>query len=228
MVASGEHYRSFNDFGSESKKATQLSVFVEMAKSSKHDSENLPSDCTFLQNSQTETEIYLEKQKLLFCAVHAVNNLFQAALYSKHDFDEIAKEFAPKAWLNPHKNWLGLGNYDANIVITAIERQGCAVTWWDKRKDINTMELDKYFGIIMNTTSFNILNIWKPKHWTALRRLHGSEKWFHLDSTKLTPQPFETEQDLKVWLTQQMKEKDAELLCVHFPTTRREEQNAEE
>ena len=39
-----------------------------------------------------ENDIYLEKQSLLRCGVHAVNNLLQKKIYSYSDFDEIISE----------------------------------------------------------------------------------------------------------------------------------------
>ena len=43
---------------------------------------------------------------------------------SKSILDEIATELAPDAWLNPHRSIFGLGNYDVNVLLIALERQG--------------------------------------------------------------------------------------------------------
>ena len=36
----------------------------------------------------------------------------------------IAQEFDSGAWINPYKNPLGLGNYDASVLVKVLERRG--------------------------------------------------------------------------------------------------------
>merc|ERR1719376_1285538 len=59
------------------------------------------------------------------CALHVLNNLFQdPAAFSKAGLDAICQELSPTSWLNPHKSALGLGNYDVNVVMMALQKTG--------------------------------------------------------------------------------------------------------
>lgn len=48
--------------------------------------------------------------------------------------DALCRRMAPDAWINPHKSVLGLGNYDVNVVMAALEGRGMAAKWFDKRR----------------------------------------------------------------------------------------------
>lgn len=68
---------------------------------------------------------------------HAFNweNLFiEQGSYSKDQLDEICRHLSPSDWINPHRSILGLGNYDINVIMTALQRKGCDAVWFDKRK----------------------------------------------------------------------------------------------
>lgn len=54
--------------------------------------------------------------------------------YFQNELDKICEQLSPDHWFNPHKSWLGTGNYDINVVIAALETKGCAIVWFDKRK----------------------------------------------------------------------------------------------
>lgn len=82
----------------------------------------------------TEQKIYHERQTRMLCAVHALNNVFQdPTAYSKADFDTICYNLSPDSYINPHKNPLGLGNYDVNVLMTAVLMKGYETVWFDKR-----------------------------------------------------------------------------------------------
>lgn len=69
------------------------------------------------------------------CALHALNNLFQQqGAFTKEEFDEICGSLSPNTWINPHKSIMGLGNYDINVIMTALQRKGYEAVWFDKRK----------------------------------------------------------------------------------------------
>ena len=79
-------------------------------------------------------EIYHERQRLMLCAVHSLNNLFQDRnAYSKEDLDAISYQLSPDAFVNPHKNMLGLGNYDVNVMMVALQQKNYEVVWFDRR-----------------------------------------------------------------------------------------------
>lgn len=54
--------------------------------------------------------------------------------YSKIQLDEICKTLSPNEWVNPHRSFLGFGNYDINVIMTALQKKGCDAVWFDKRK----------------------------------------------------------------------------------------------
>ncbi|CAG0908333.1 unnamed protein product, partial [Cyprideis torosa] len=114
-------------------------------------------------------------QSLQFCAVHALNNLFQGKeIFSKDQLNQISKELAPDAWWNPHRSPLGFGNYDINVIQVALHQRKYAAIWYDRRKDPCCLELSKILGFILNIPSrWNIGPISLPitgKHWVVVRR----------------------------------------------------------
>lgn len=80
-------------------------------------------------------EIYHEKQIRELCALHALNNLFQAKdTFTKIELDYICHSLSPDNWINPHRSMLGLGNYDINVIMKALQSRGYGTIWFDKRK----------------------------------------------------------------------------------------------
>ena len=80
-------------------------------------------------------DIYHERQVRQMCALHVLNNLFQdSKAFSKSQLDAICKELNPSAWLNPHRSSLGLGNYDVNVIMMALQKKGFKTIWFDKRR----------------------------------------------------------------------------------------------
>lgn len=116
------------------------------------------------QTMMNDRGIYHERQMRELCALHALNNLFQGWLYSvfaqqyvranafslslslsrwrraasgsfvKSELDEICEQLSPCEWINPHRSVLGLGNYDINVIMTALQTKGYEAIWFDKRK----------------------------------------------------------------------------------------------
>lgn len=99
--------------------------------------------------------IYHERQIRELCALHCLNNLFQGitflfihilrlifiihailekGTFSKSQFDEICKNLSPGEWINPHRSVLGLGNYDINCIMAALQLKNFSAIWFDKRK----------------------------------------------------------------------------------------------
>lgn len=72
--------------------------------------------------AQESPQLYHEKQKLMRCALHTLNNLvcykhshtnshnnaaqLQEEAFTKQQLDRIAISFSPGGWINPHKNAL--------------------------------------------------------------------------------------------------------------------------
>lgn len=82
------------------------------------------------------------------CALHALNNLFQERGFSKQELDQICYSLSPDVWINPHKSLLGLGNYDINVIMAALQRRGREAVWFDKRRSV-------FIGIVRNCANYD-------------------------------------------------------------------------
>ena len=68
------------------------------------------------------------------CALHTLNNLFQdQKAFSRQELDSICYQLNPEAFINPHKNALGLGNYDVNVMMAALQLKDYEAVWFDRR-----------------------------------------------------------------------------------------------
>lgn len=79
-------------------------------------------------------DLYHEQQSYQLCALHVLNNLLGRRELAKADMDRICRQLAPGAWINPHRSVLGLGNYDANVIMAALQERGLEMRWFDKRR----------------------------------------------------------------------------------------------
>jgi len=167
-----------------------------------------------------KTELYHEKQRLQYCAVHAINNLFQSAdACSKATLDEICYNLNPSRWLNPHRSMLGLGNYDINVITMFLQSREHEVVWFDKRRPAEDIKLEEVFGFLLNDISkqslfgktFSLSSSFK--HWYIIREFNN-DCYFNLDS-KL-PKPLEIGDDklLIEYLNTQLIQKECQLLLV--------------
>ncbi|KAF6206401.1 hypothetical protein GE061_017634 [Apolygus lucorum] len=161
--------------------------------------------------------IYHEKQVKELCALHALNNLFQSRdAFTKPELDEICQSLSPHVWINPHKSLLGLGNYDVNVIMSALQKKGCEAIWFDKRKAPECLELAHIKGFILNVPSdyrlgFVLLPL-KKRHWVAIRRVSGI--YYNLDSKLDAPHAIGQESDLMHYLREQLDSKEKELFIV--------------
>ncbi|NXG71720.1 JOS2 protein, partial [Baryphthengus martii] len=96
---------------------------------------------------------------------------------------------APTARLNPHRSLLGTGNYDVNVIMAALHSLGLAALWWDKRRSLERLALDRIVGFILNVPSplslgFLALPL-RRHHWLAVRQHRGT--YYNLDSKLPAP-----------------------------------------
>lgn len=160
----------------------------------------------------------------MLCCLHALNNVLQDHIFSKKALDEIANSMSPDALVNPHRNLFGLGNYDANVLVLALQQCGYDIVWCDKRKTVHEHNLNfaNILGFILNTLSRrHVLKIPLPyaaSHWIAFRRLtvHGESHYYNLDSKLRTPLPVaSTDSEFVNYLEQRLREfPDTQLLFV--------------
>ncbi|XP_050305138.1 josephin-like protein [Anthonomus grandis grandis] len=164
-----------------------------------------------------EQVVYHEKQVRQLCAVHALNNLFQDKnAFSKYDLDNICNNLSPEYWINPHRSVLGLGNYDINVIMSALQSRGYEMIWFDKRKDPSCLNLQNITGFILNVPSDYKLGFvtipLKRRHWIAVKLLHGV--YYNLDSKLDFPIPIGTNEELLSFIRNELDSQDKELFIV--------------
>lgn len=77
---------------------------------------------------------YFERQSLSRCALHTLNNLLQTAAFTTASLNAICRELTPHKFINPHKSMWGVGNWDINVIMRALQTKGYTVHWFDRRK----------------------------------------------------------------------------------------------
>ncbi|GMH44850.1 hypothetical protein BSKO_12802 [Bryopsis sp. KO-2023] len=130
--------------------------------------------------------MYHEKQRLMFCLEHCINNLFQSQVVTSWKLDEYAEQLTPTRFFlyNPHRTPF-LGNYDVNVLELALGDLGKSLSWCDCRDptlpnlDLND---DGLFGLIINKPSTNWIarNVLGGRHWFSLKKINST--WYDLDS----------------------------------------------
>ncbi|KAG8388868.1 hypothetical protein BUALT_Bualt02G0169800 [Buddleja alternifolia] len=157
--------------------------------------------------------IYHERQRLQFCLLHSLNNLFQEKdAFTRANLNDIAGKLDledpnKSTWtplsviFRPHHNTF-TGNYDINVLIAAVEERGKRVIWHDRRCGASLIDLDglvdKLFGIVVNVPVRRYGGLWKGRHWIALRRVEGV--WYNLDSDLSAPYPFRNTEEVTIFL----------------------------
>uniref|UniRef100_A0AC34QSK7 Ubiquitinyl hydrolase 1 n=1 Tax=Panagrolaimus sp. JU765 TaxID=591449 RepID=A0AC34QSK7_9BILA len=138
-----------------------------------------------------ECNLYHEKQEKQMCLLHAINNLLQKRVFNKEDLDKICLMLNDKYWFNPHRSMLGLGNYDVNVLMTALLEQNLSVTWFDNRLRADSIVTNKIVGYIFNTqASLLWYYLTKGRHWFAVLKTSDG-KYYNLDSKLPRPKLIE-------------------------------------
>ena len=162
-------------------------------------------------------EVYHEKQSLQLCALHVLNNIFQEQRFSKADLDKICETLSQN-WINPHRSFFGLGNFDVNVIMFALQEKGFEAKWFDKRRTLSALEMDNIFGFILNVpNSYKALGLiplpgFSRKHWIALKKLEDG--YYNLDSNLKVPLKFSDEQAFKDFIESELAAGGKELLVV--------------
>lgn len=160
--------------------------------------------------------VYHEKQIKELCALHALNNLFQDAKFTKVELDSICLSLAPDVWINPHRSVLGIGNYDVNVIMAALNKHGYEAIWFDKRKNANCLNLEAIEGFILNVPTPCQLGIirlpLKIKHWIAVRKI--KRNYYNLDSKLDHPKLIGQDADLVKYFQEELDSKEKEMFIV--------------
>lgn len=127
-------------------------------------------------------KIYFEKQSSLNCAVHAVNNLMQSAVFCEDDFHRFALKMdqaenrllAQPLAVNENRDQSG--NFSIQVIIAVLEKASLTVHQINSESAVEKkIPLHMEQGFIFNRNG----------HWLSLRRVN--EVWYSLDS--LAPAP---------------------------------------
>lgn len=141
--------------------------------------------------------------------------------FSKETLDQICSTLSPDEYINPHKSILGLGNYDVNAIMVALESKLMNLIWFDKRKEVteSSLELTRAFGFILNVPSdytfgFVTLPI-KSRHWISIKKIQDGN-YYNLDSKIDRPKCIGAEAAFIKYLQDEMRSNNKELFLV-FP-----------
>ena len=170
-------------------------------------------------------EPYFERQKWEMCLLHALNALYQEQKFTSKDMDQICKSLAPNKMVNPHKSIFKTGNYDANVLMYALQNEGVEVQWFDSRKANDELNLNdesflcrgnkkeyEFLGFILNNP-FKKMLVFNRRHWLTIKRIDNV--WFNLDSKQKKPTKYtstEEIQELQDWLITSLLYNDAQLM----------------
>lgn len=163
-----------------------------------------------MEVEEREEEIYHEKQKLQFCLLHSLNNLFQEkGAFTRAGLNKIAEKLVHNdptkgIWtplsvvFRPHHNAF-TGNYDVNVLTAAVEERGKSIKWHNQRYRASSIDLDdpadKLMGIVLNIPTRKYGGLWKARHWVALRKINGV--WYNLDSDFSSPAVFRDAEEVR-------------------------------
>ncbi|XP_013632677.1 PREDICTED: josephin-like protein [Brassica oleracea var. oleracea] len=177
----------------------------------------------------SESQIYHERQRLQFCLLHSLNNLFQYKdAFTRESLNSIAEKLVAddpnkETWttplsflLKPHHNTL-TGNYDVNVMIAALEGKGKSVAWHDKRHGASSIDLDAdaLMGVVLNVPVKRYGGLWRSRHWVVMRKINAV--WYNLDSDLVVPQRFKDEDEVRRFLDQNLS-LGSEVLLVNNAT----------
>jgi josephin len=172
--------------------------------------------------------MYHETQRFYFCGIHALNNLLGGPIVTKDSLDEIASRLAPTSgwWNNPHKSIFGLGNYDVNVLMIALQDQGYETQYLDTRQGENSLwetqlkqKETTALGLVCNGQG-----IW-GRHWKAIKFVKGDDSetstpttttsFYNLDSKLADPLKFVSRDEFVQHLTESIKaDTDTTLLLI--------------
>ena len=119
---------------------------------------------------------YHEQQILGRCAIHTVNNLFQAKWMTYEDMCNISLELysndPSSSMINPYQSVIPYwGQFDIQCLIKVIESRNCLVTdHLIKLSDVQNYDFYnfKIKGLIVNVQTSYIFNVIQSNHWFAI------------------------------------------------------------
>lgn len=177
----------------------------------KNNTLKMTAEIADIENQQIR-QIYHEKQRKQLCLLHTLNNLFQRREFEQQELDAICENLDGRRWLNQHRSWIGMGNYDANILLVALQNRGLVGRWFDRRMQTTRIDHDRIIAYIFNipTTPIAILPFYKGRHWFPIVRIDNV--YYNLDS-KL-PNPVQID-DFPAFIERNLTDQNELLLVVN-------------
>ena len=185
------------------------------------------------RHSAVSTQPYFERQSLMRCAQHAINNLLQRPAVTHADLNAIVDSISSSSFSLQHR-WPLLGNHDANVLMLAFAQHGCTAQFWDARRttddDIRELVMTRcrepgVVGLIVNvkTRSAWSLYVLPQRHWYAILRVDDRRfpeygafpgGWLELDSRAEKPRGLPENTHLHFLLQTALRDHAAEVLVV--------------
>uniref|UniRef100_A0A0K0D6V3 ubiquitinyl hydrolase 1 n=1 Tax=Angiostrongylus cantonensis TaxID=6313 RepID=A0A0K0D6V3_ANGCA len=131
--------------------------------------------------------MYHERQSRQMCLVHALNALFQKPQFTSHSLDEICYALNGNRWFNPHRSFFGLGNYDVNVLMSALDKYDFKVSKGLVRMPVERIRFENLHAVIVNVPTKSYLPLWRGRHWYTILR-QGDGKFVNLDSKLSQPE----------------------------------------
>ena len=169
--------------------------------------------------------VYHERQSRKRCGLHAVNALLQRRAYTASEFDALADSLMLErrnSWFHPHRSMFGLGDYDANVLLCALQKYGLDATWLTAKDDyLEIMCEDSLRGFLINVPSSSVvtkfLKVFEPsRHWFAVSK-YGTT-FYVVDSSMQQPMMLKSKDEVAGFLTK-MKKDDAFIMRINAETS---------
>uniref|UniRef100_A0A6T8VC24 ubiquitinyl hydrolase 1 n=1 Tax=Noctiluca scintillans TaxID=2966 RepID=A0A6T8VC24_NOCSC len=166
-----------------------------------------------------------ERQVGRQCGMHAVNNMLQYEAYTAESFSKISSEIARQRELlevGAQKGWKSgrwwlqgkwipspfpnrKEDWDVQVVDMALQREGMDLCWFDKRKNIDDLQLHHpdFEGLILNVHCVKSKMCGQIKtsdrHWLCIKRT-SSGVFVNLDSRLRSLEVLGDASDVVAWL----------------------------
>uniref|UniRef100_A0A1I8A0P1 ubiquitinyl hydrolase 1 n=1 Tax=Steinernema glaseri TaxID=37863 RepID=A0A1I8A0P1_9BILA len=137
------------------------------------------------EDNVADSPRYHEKQRRQMCLLHTLNNMFQREEFTKANLDDICLAMDGSQWFNAHRSMLGLGNYDANVLMAALESRDLCLTFFDSRLSLDCINDEVVLAYIFNVPSDSYIPFFRGRHWFSVIKINGS--FFNLDSKLTSP-----------------------------------------
>ena len=139
-----------------------------------------------MEPAADEAAPYHERQTMMRCGVHALNNALQRAAFTASELDGIADELSRSSGekrflgLSAYRAPMGLGQYNVSVLEVAAARAGRELRWHDRRKPVSAPLAEDVEAVLVNRSSL------LSRHWFAVRAVGGA--WYNLDSKLAQPE----------------------------------------